>query len=252
MKKLKQWVSQKLKRPVSRNTLRTILKQAGLSWKKCKKLLSKADADKRTEFVSQFQKLYEQMCQGQVRIIYLDEAHFHQDLDLGHTWSPIGQPTWRQSSSPSLSARLNWYDAYDFSRGQCFIWHFGRCHSDHTIEFLKKLAAWLDQDDQMQTIIIWDGAPWHRANKVKTCADTLGFTLIALPAYSPDLNPIEALWKWMRQEVTQHFCHPSLADLFTDCLAFIDHINPDPEQIITRLWPKFVLDPDYEKLLVSS
>jgi hypothetical protein len=107
LKKLRQWVANQLGRPVSRNTLRTILTQAGLSWKKCKKLLSKANAARRAEFVAQFQRLYEQMCQGQVRMIYVDESHFHQDLDLGYSWGLVGQPLWRESHSPSLSARLN-------------------------------------------------------------------------------------------------------------------------------------------------
>ena len=39
LKKLKQWVAEKLNRQVSRTTLRKLLKQAGLSWKKCKKVL---------------------------------------------------------------------------------------------------------------------------------------------------------------------------------------------------------------------
>ena len=40
MKKLRRWVEEQIGRPVSRNTLRTILTEAGLSWKKCKKLLA--------------------------------------------------------------------------------------------------------------------------------------------------------------------------------------------------------------------
>ena len=251
LKKLRQWVADQLGRPVSRNTLRTILKQAGLSWKKCKKLLSKANAAQRAEFVAQFQRLYEQMCQGQVRIIYLDEAHFHQDLNLGYSWGLVGQPLWRESHSPPLSARLNWYGAYDFSQGRCLIWHYGKCNGEHTVKFLKRLADWLGTDER-QTIIIWDGAPYHRAKIVQACAAQLGFTLLPLPGYSPDLNPIEGLWRWMRQEVTQHFCHDTLSDLFDDCLAFIDQINLDPNRIVTRLWPKFELDPDHEKLLVSN
>ena len=103
-----------------------------------------------------------------------------------------------------------------------------------------------------QLLIIWDGAPWHRSQTVRTQAQQLGIELIQLPAYSPDLNPIEGLWKWMREEVTQHFCHVSLNDLFLDCKAFIDAINLDPIAMISRLWPKFDLDPDYEKLLFSS
>ena len=76
--------------------------------------------------------------------------------------------------------------------------------------------------------------------------------VIQLPGYSPDLNPIEGLWKWMREEVTQHFCHPSLQDLFTDCLAFIARINRNPDAMVSRLWPKFDLDPDFEKLLLPT
>ena len=251
LKKLRQWLINLSGRPVSRNTLRTILKQAGLSWKKCKKLLSKANAARRAEFVAQFERLYEQMCQGEVRLIYIDESHFHQDLDLGYSWGRVGQPLWRESHSPPLSARLNWYGAYDFSRGRCLIEHYGKCNGEHTLKFLDRLADWLDPDDR-QTIIIWDGASYHRAKIVQARAAQLGFTLLPLPGYSPDLNPIEGLWKWMRQEVTQHFCHASLSDLFDDCLAFVDQINLDPVRVITRLWPKFELDPVYEKLLVSS
>lgn len=39
--------------------------------------------------------------------------------------------------------------------------------------------------------------------------------------------------------------------VFDACQAFIARINLDPEALITRLWPKFELDPEYEKLLVS-
>ncbi len=56
----------------------------------------------------------------------------------------------------------------------------------------------------------------------------------------------------MREEVTQNHCHQTMYQLFLDCKAFIDSINQDPESIIKRLWPKFDLDPEFEKLLVSN
>ncbi len=66
----------------------------------------------------------------------------------------------------------------------------------------------------------WDGVSWHRAKSVQVAAK-LGLTLIPLPAYSPDLNPIDNLWRQMREEVT-------------------------------RLWPKSKLEPEYGKLVVSK
>jgi transposase len=251
LKKLRQWVAAKLGRSVSHSTLRTLLKQAGLSWKKCKKLLTKANPEKRAQFIRQFQALFERMCRGEVRLLYVDESHFHQDMDLGYTWAPVGQPLWRESISPPLKARINWYGAYDFTQGQCCIWHQGPCNGEQTIAFLNHLIAWLNEP-QRQIVIIWDGAPWHRSHTVLAAAATVGIEIIQLPGYSPDLNPIDGLWKWMRREITQLHCYASVHELFLACLAFIDRINLDPDQVIARLWPKFDLDPNFEKLLLST
>jgi transposase len=251
LKKVQRWVATQLGRKVSRNTLRTILSAAGLRWKQCKKLLSKADAQKRTRFVEQFQTLYERMCRGEVVIVYVDEVHLHQDMAVGFTWSPVGEANWIPSSSPSLSARLNYFGAYNFTDGACFLWEDGKCNGQTTLHFLHQLSLWLSASD-WQVVLIWDGASYHRSDKVRTCAQQLGFQILPLPGYSPDLNPIEGLWKGLREDVTQHYCHQILAELRHDCQAFIDDVNLEPEQIITRHWPRFELDPEVEKLRVSS
>ena len=63
-----------------------------------------------------------------IRLLYIDEAHLHRDMDLGYTWAPEGKPAWRLSGCASLAERINWYGAYDFSCGQCFIWNEGSCN----------------------------------------------------------------------------------------------------------------------------
>ena len=250
LKKLREWVARKLGRRVSRNTLRTILNSAGLSWKKCKKLLAKADPEKRQAFIEEFQSLYERMCKGEVVIVYLDEVHIHQDMEVGYNWSPIGEEDWVLSSTPGLSKRLNWFGAYNFTDGGCFLWENGSCNSNNCIQFLQLLSEKF-KDDTRQVILIWDGASYHRSHTVRSFASNLGFELLSLPAYSPDLNPIEGLWKWMREDVTQHYSHTSLDELRLRCLAFIDSVCQMPEQLISRLWPHFELDPDIEKLRLS-
>lgn len=251
LKKLRYWVAEKLGHQISRSTLRSYLKQAGLSWKKSKKVLAKANPEQRAAFVKRFQGWFEQVCQGRVRLIYVDEVHLHQDMDLGYRWSVVGEADWVPSHCPSLQNRLNWYGAYDFTNGQCLIWHQETCNSDNTVAFLQQLAQW-NPDPSQQIVIIWDGAPWHsRADIVRQQAEQLGFILIKLPGYSPDLNPIEGLWKWMREDLTQHHCYKYLYQLERACFDFIDRINLDPEAVIARLWPKFDLDPTYEKVLLS-
>jgi len=243
-------VAAQLGKSVSRNSLRRLLKQAGLSWKKCKKLLAKANPERRAAYVQAFQAWFTRMCNDQLLLVYVDEAHLHQDRDLGYTWGPVGETLWRKSTSPGLGKRLNGYGAYDFTHGRCLLGENGHCNSQNTVEFLRLLAQQLHKPG-CQLVVIWDGASHHRRKIVQAEAKRLGIQLVPLPAYSPDLNPIEGLWKWRREDVTQHFCHPTLLSLHHDCLAFIDRINLDPEQIISRLWPKFDLDPLVEKLLVS-
>ena len=70
--------------------------------------------------------------------------------------------------------------------------------------------------------------------------------MVALPGDSPDRNPIEGLWKWVRDEVTQHYCHDTVRDLSAACKTFIDEINQNPRAVVRRLWPRFDLDPEVE------
>lgn len=251
LKKLCQWIGKHCQRLVSRGTVRRILRLAGLSWKKCKKLLGKANPQKRAEYLEKFVTLYEQMCRGEIVVIYIDESHFHRDLDLGYTWSMKGEPAWRVSDCPPLADRINWYGAYNFSDGECLIWNEGHCNKESTVAFLRRLADWVKPQGR-RIVVIWDGASWHKAKIVGAEAKELGIEIVMLPAYSPDLNPIEGLWKWMREEVTQHCCYATLRDLFDACKDFIDTLNKNPLGIITRLWPKFEVDPESEKLRFSN
>lgn len=234
----------------SRTRLRNLLRRHGLSWKKCRKVLRKADPAKRQAFIAQHQAIFTEVCEQETIVLYIDEVHLHRDLDLGYTWASKGEPAYRQSECAPLSDRINWSGAYNFTEGECFIWQQGACNKENTALFLERIAEWLGETDR-PVVIIWDGAPWHRATIAQQTARALGFRLLPLPGYSPDLNPIEGLWKWLREEVTQNHSYHSVQALFAACQHFIDRINSDPEALIQRLWPKFDLDPLYEKLLVS-
>jgi len=63
-------------------------------------------------------------------------------------------------------------------------------------------------------VLILDGAPWHRSASLGAFIAThprLG--LCFLPPYSPDLNPVEPVWKWLRREVTHNHYFEQLIHL---------------------------------------
>lgn len=251
LKKLRLWIGKSLGREVSRSTLQTMLQEAKLSWKKCKKLLGKRNPQKRAEFMARFLGVYDQVVRDEIVLVCIDESHFHRDLEIGYSWGPVGQRLWRISDCPPLAERINWFGAYNFSDGACLIWAEGMCNKERTAEFLHRVDEWVKKQGR-RLVVIWDGAPWHRAKLVRQAAEDLGIELVRLPGYSPDLNPIEGLWKWMREEVTQLRCYKTLRALFEACKSFVETINRHPLEIVSRLWPRFDLDPEEEKLGFST
>src|SRR5207244_686835 len=154
-----------------------------LSWKKAKKLLGRADPERRQAFIEQLQGVLDGAQRDRHLGVYLDEAHIHQDADLGYGWAKRGERFWVASSSPGLSARVSFYGLYLYNEGQVRLWPYRRANGDHTIDVLRRLRAeWPDR----KLLVLWDGAPSHRAQAVREVARTLAIELMPLPASSPD------------------------------------------------------------------
>lgn len=51
------------------------------------------------------------------------------------------------------------------------------------------------------TTIIMDNASFHRKSKLIPLAQSYGYNLIFLPPYSPELNPIEKYWSWIKNKL---------------------------------------------------
>jgi transposase len=215
-----------------RETIRTALLGLKLSWKKAKKLPGRADPERRQAFIERVRDLLA----GAQR-------------DLGYGWAERGQRFWVASRSPGLSARVSFYGLYLDNEGQVRLWPYSRANGEHTIDVLRRLRA---EAPDRTLIVLWDGAPYHRAKAVREIATTLGIELIPLPGYSPDLMPVEALWRWLREDVTYHHCHASAQDLTRRVADFEARLNRDPFVIADRLWVKNHLDPDEEKLRFSN
>ena len=85
-------------------------------------MLKKADPEKRRAYIEVFGALYAQMCSDKLRLCMWTKRTFIETY-AGYTWSLRNEPAYRLSDCAPLSDRINGYGAYDFSRGQCFIWN---------------------------------------------------------------------------------------------------------------------------------
>jgi transposase len=242
-------VHERFGRLCCRETIRTALHRLKLSWKKAKKLLGRADPERREAFVKQLRPLLDEAQRDRRQLVYLDEAHIHQDVDLGYGWGERGKRFYVASSSPGLSAKVSFYGLYLYNEAQVRIWPYPCANGEHTIDVLRRLRTEIP-DDTLS--VIWDGAPYHRAKAVWSAAANLNIQLVPLSGYSPDLMPVEPLWRWLREDVTYHHCHATAEDLTRRVAAFERRVNADPYAVADRLWVKDQLNPEEEKLRFSK
>lgn len=77
--------------------------------------------------------------------------------------------------------------------------YLGSIKAPHIIRYLKELRKHLSGK---RLLLIWDGLPVHRSRVVKEYLETQKHWLKIerLPAYAPELNPIEYLWSAMKRK----------------------------------------------------
>jgi hypothetical protein len=112
LRRLVGWVRERFGLRCCRETIRTALHRRKLSWKKAKKLLGRACPERRQAFIEQLQSVLAGAQRDRHLVVYVDEAHIHQDADLGYGWAERGERFWVASSSPGLSARVSFYGLY--------------------------------------------------------------------------------------------------------------------------------------------
>ena len=253
------FVQDRFDRLLCRESIRCALHRLGLSWKKARKLLGRADPARRMEFIQDRRALRDGAQRDRYQLVYVDEAHLHQDVDLGYGWGVRGTPFHLTSSSPGLSAKVSFYGLCLYNKGQVRIWPYPRASGEHTSNVLRRLRETIPTG---RLIVIRDGAPYHRApyhrapyhraGTVQAAAARLNITILPLPGYSPDLMPLKPLWRWLREDVTSQHCHATADDLIRRVAAFEDRVNASPDLVANRLWVKDHLDPTEQKLRFSK
>jgi len=181
------------------------LHRLGFVYKRPKKRLLKADEAKRAAFVEEYVALLAEAQAVGAKIFFADEAHFRADGDLRGKWVLKGRPALVDSTCPRWGEKASYYSAVCLETGETEHMELtGTSSSATSAAFLKQLRA----SHPGPLVVIWDNGPAHGGEAVRDYLTTagLGLRLVRLPTYSPDFNPDEAIWAWVREEVTANTC----------------------------------------------
>jgi transposase len=228
-----QFVARRLGKVLSPRSCVRYLRRLGFSWKRPKRRFVKANADKRAAFVTDYRALVEEAAASGAHIFFADEAHFRADGDLRGLWVPRGEDALVESTSPRYGEKSSYYAAVCLETGAIGGARVeGTTTAATSVAFLQGLRA--DFDGEL--IVIWDNGPAHHGEALREYLKTpdLGLRLIALPAYSPDYNPAEAIWKWVREEVTADTCFGTAANVAAAVTAFLEGLDARTDEVKRR------------------
>jgi len=208
--------------------LSELLKNMGFSYQKAKFIASKQDKEARKEWLEMtWPEIIALAKTNNSYVLFGDEASFPQWGTLSYTWAPTGeQPTIQTSGTRKgykVFGLIDYFSGRFFSKG-----HEGKLNGDSYIDFLKEVLS----KTRKHIILIQDGAPYHKGIKVKEFfkkhANRL--TVYKLPSYSPDYNPIEKLWKKIKEKGVHMKYFPTFGDLkntVDEMLDLFDNIRDE-------------------------
>jgi transposase len=78
-------------------------------------------------------------------------------------------------------------------------------------------------------LLIWDNAPPHHPHRVRDAAQEAAISVAFLPFRSPELMPLEDLWRGLKAVVAANRCYPTLEELADRAIDWLDAM-PDPER----------------------
>lgn len=148
------------------------------------------------------------------------------------TWFPKGQqrqiPTYGKHQGVKLIGTLN------YETGEIFCVEEEKYDAQVFLSFLEKLIIHYPTG---KIVMILDNSRIHHAKLIQPFLNTHKnrLQLVFLPPYSPQLNLIEGLWKWLKDSVINNVFFPSTSKIKLAVRQFVRLQNLNKQEIIDRL-----------------
>lgn len=143
-------------------------------------------------------------------IVWVDEAGFYLLPAKVRTYAPRGQtPILRV---PLTRDHLSAISALTATGRILMQVQDEAFRGPRVVRFLKHLLRHIAGN----VLVIWDGAPIHRSKVVKAFLAEGGaerLWLERLPAYAPELNPVEGVWRYLKRVQLRNVCCRTLSDV---------------------------------------
>jgi transposase len=238
---IRDWIEATFGVSYSASGVKDLLKRIGVSYHKVSGFLWKADPDEQRAFVKRVARHKREAKQAgapQTRRYYVDACHPVWGLDLVFCcWLLVGQRL--LVGMGSGRKRLNILGGYCPDDHEYIDYRLTRdnINGEQFVDFLRLLRSMHPKVERF--ILYVDGARYYNSPVVKEWLRRHPeFLLSRIPAYSPNVNLIERLWKFLRAKALCRW-HKTFEDMQAAISEVLDHLEDYRGELRTLMTERF-------------
>lgn len=219
----------------SNSGINKLLHRLGFSYKSSVAIPSKLDIDKQADFVKKYEDI-ESKLTDKSAIFFMDAVHPQHNTHTLKGWLRKGVSNYILTNSGRN--RLNINGLYNPHNQDAIVTYHDTINAQATIELLNKLKIRYPSYESLY--VFCDNARYYVSKVLKAyLAENPQIILIHLPAYSPNLNLIERLWKYLRKEVINGCYYEQFCSFKAAIVSFFDKIDQHQEALSKFIGQKF-------------
>jgi transposase len=217
----------------SRGGATELLHRLGFSFKKATPVPGKANRKKQQQFINQYNGIKPH------GIVYFgDSTHPEFAPTISYGWIKKGK-NFEVKTNSGWRKRVNITGAIEINSLDVIVRSSKAINKDSICEILRAIRRKNLNEEKIYFVL--DGAAYNRSEKVKFLAKKLGIRIFYLPPYSPNLNPIERLWKFMKKKVTANRYFEEFDEFKKTLMEFFRGIRKYRSELETLITDNFSL-----------
>lgn len=203
-------------------------------YKKAHGVPAKADLQKQEVFIEQYHSLKNTIKSDEV-ILFGDSTHPQHQTKLACGW--IKKGVRKAEKMTACQKRINLIGAIDLNKHHVEYRQVDWINGESLQVFAEQLCAAYPNASAIHLIL--DNAGYHKSEAFLKFIATTKIKIHYLPPYSPNLNPIERLWKIMHENVTYNRYYAKLSEFTENILEFFKNIEKYKSVIQNRINDNF-------------
>jgi transposase len=218
--------------------MRTWLQRHEFSYKKPALVPGKANQRQQQQWLAEYERLRQGLSEDET-ICFIDGVHPTHNVQPAYGW--IKRGIRKEIPANTGRSRLNLTGAINIVTHNVLVQEDQALNAKSTISFFQKIEKAYPSKSTIH--VFCDNASYYRNREVKQYLATSKISLYFLPPYSPNLNPIERLWKWMKERVVYNSYYEHFEDFREAILGFFAVLSSVPvESMLGQLLRNRVRD----------